>query len=181
MAKPFQLLLERLDSTDKDSRYRAFTELIQMTNKPVPWAYEAWDQLLALAKDGDNHQRAIGVQMIANLTESDVENRILKDLNKLIKVTKDPMFVTARHSLLCLWKIGVKDAEHQRVVMAKLTKRFKECSVEKNCTLIRYDIQTVMKRMYDAREDDKVRSQALKLMELERDVKYKKKYSMVWR
>jgi hypothetical protein len=181
MAKPFQVLLERLDSTDKDSRHKAFTELIQMTNKPVPWTYEAWDRLLGLAQHGDNHQRAIGVQMIANLTKSDAQNRILKDLNKLIKVTKVPMFVTARHSLLCLWKIGVKDAEHQRVVMAELTKRFKECTSEKNCTLIRYDIQTVMKRMYDAWEDEKVRSQALKLVELEIDAKYKKKYGTVWR
>jgi hypothetical protein len=181
MPKPFELLLERLDSTDKDLRYKAFTELIQTTNKPVPWAYKAWDQLIRLAQHGDNHQRAIGVQLMANLTKSDIESRILKDINKLVQVTKDPMFVTARHSLLCLWKIGIKDAEHQRVVMAKLTKRFKECIAEKNCTLVRYDIQTVMKKMYVISQDEKVRSQALKLMKLETDSKYKKKYGTVWR
>jgi hypothetical protein len=88
MAKPFQALLERLDSTDKDSRYKAFAELIQMTNKPVSWVCDAWEHLLGLAQHGDKHQSAIGVQMIANLTKSDVQNRILKDLNKLIKVIK---------------------------------------------------------------------------------------------
>jgi hypothetical protein len=154
---------------------------MQITNKYVPWAYDAWNRLINLAEHGDNHQRAIGVQLLSNLAKSDPQGRILKDINKLMKVTKDPVFVTARHSLLCLWKIGVKDVQHQKVVQAKLSKRFKECVAEKNCTLIRYDIQTVMKKMYDSHKDEKVRSQALKLIELEMDLKYKKKYWRVWK
>jgi hypothetical protein len=181
VVKPIERLLETLDSDERDPRFKAFAQLMQITNKSVPWAYDAWDRLLNLAQHGDNHQRAIGVQLLANLAKSDRQGRILKDINKLMKVSKDPMFVTARHSLLCLWKIGVKDAEHQKVVVAKLSKRYKECVAEKNCTLIRYDVQTVLRKVYDSHKDVKVRSEALKLVELEKDLKYKKKYRTVWK
>jgi hypothetical protein len=181
VVNPIGQLLDTLDSSAKDPRFNAFNELMKITKEPVAWVYDAWDRLLHLAQHGDNHQRAIGVQLLASLAESDREGRILKDINELMKVTKDPMFVTAKHSLLCLWKVGAIDIEHQKVVIAKLRKRFKECTGEKNCTLIRYDIQTVMKKIYDSHKDESVRSQALRLIELETDLKYKKKYGMVWK
>jgi hypothetical protein len=174
-------LLDKLLSKDRNAAYGAFTQLITITNKPVPWAHEAWDRLLGLTRTGDNHQRTMAVQMLANLTKSDYENRMRKDLNALIRVTKDPMFVTARHSLLCLWKVGIKDENHQRAVLSKLTKRFKECVSEKNCTLIRYDIQTVLRHIYDARKDETVLSRSRRLIDIEQDPKYREKYATVWR
>jgi hypothetical protein len=179
VVRQIEQLLDTIDSNAKDPRFKAFTELMKITKEPVAWVYDAWDRLLHLAQHGDNHQRAIGAQLLASLAKSDHEGRILTDINRLMNVTKDPMFVTARHSLLCLWMVGVKDLEHQKVVLAKLKKRFKECIAEKNCTLIRHDIQTVMKRIYDSRQDENVRSQALKLIEVETNLKYKKKYRMV--
>jgi hypothetical protein len=181
VVRQIEQLLDTIDSNAKDPRFKAFAELMKITKKPVAWVYDAWDRLLHLAQHGDNHQRAIGVQLLASLAKSDHEGRILTDINNLMKITKDPMFVTARHSLLCLWMVGVKDLEHQKVVLAKLKKRFKECIAEKNCTLIRYDIQTVMKKIYDSHQDENVRSQALKLIEGETDLKYKKKYGLVWK
>jgi hypothetical protein len=91
------------------------------------------------------------------------------------------MFVTARHSLLCLWKIGIKDKEHQKATVSRLSRRFRECASEKNCTLIRYDIQIVLKRIFDSTKDESVRTQALKLMDLEQDRKYTRKYGTVWK
>jgi hypothetical protein len=174
-------LLQTLETTDAKKRYKAFTALIALTNRPVPWAYEAWDSLLRLTKDGDNHQRTIGVQLLANLAKSDTEGRMLKALSRLVAVTKDPMFVTARHSLLCLWKIGVKDEQHRKAVIRKLVTRFKECVTERNRTLIRYDIQTVLRKIHDGSGDSAVRVQALKLIGLETDEKYRKKYATAWR
>jgi YD repeat-containing protein len=180
-SKTVLALLDRLESDQTRSRYEAFTRLIRITDKPVTWAYDAWGRLIRLARAGDNHQRTMGVQLLANLAKSDPEARILRDLNELFRVTRDPMFVTARHSLLCLWKVGVVDARHLRLTVARLASRFHECGAEKHSTLVRYDILTVMKRIYDCSRDENLRSRALRLIELERDAKYRKKYAVVWR
>jgi hypothetical protein len=174
-------LFDLLETSDKVPRAAAFRKLVALTNKPVSWAYDAWDRLLRLAAAGDNHQRTIGVQLLANLAKSDPERRIARDLPKLFKVAADPMFVTARHSLLCTWKIAVIDHELCVLVMRRLAQRFRKCGTEKNSTLVRFDIQAVMRRIFDATGDQDIRSQGRKLIELEEDPKYRKKYATAWR
>src|SRR5215204_4947326 len=68
-------------------------------DKTVDWAYEAWDEIVANLSHKDNHNTAIAAQILSNLAKSDPENRILKDFDKLLTVTKDERFVTARHGL----------------------------------------------------------------------------------
>jgi hypothetical protein len=48
--------------------------------------------------------------------------------------------VTARHCMQSLWKVGIAGKDQQKKLVEGLTRRFKECTTEKNCTLIRYDI-----------------------------------------
>ena len=59
--------------------------------------------------------------------------------------------------------------------------RFRECSAEKNSTLIRYDIAQSLRNLYDAVGGEKVRAKALELIETEEDLKYRKKYASLWR
>jgi hypothetical protein len=70
--------------------------------------------MLALLKIGDNHQRAIAAQALSNPAKSDHKLRMLKDFDKLMAVTKDERFVTARHSLQSLWKVGTAGKELQK-------------------------------------------------------------------
>jgi hypothetical protein len=65
--------------------------------------------------------------------------------------------------------------------MEGLQARFKECSTEKNCTLIRYDILESMLRIYKVVKEDGIRSTALGLIETEPDLNYRKKYAALWR
>jgi hypothetical protein len=173
--------LHMLGSKDANLRYESFTHLIKLSNQPVDWAYDAWDILLALMKNGDNHQRTIGAQLLSNLTKSDPDQRMLNDLDTLIEITKDEKFVTARHTLQCLWKIGIVNPSLRAKLIAALKKRFVECSTEKNCTLIRYDIVVVFRKMYDATHDGTLMETALALIETETDAKYKKKYLGEWK
>jgi hypothetical protein len=69
----------------------------------------------------------------------------------------------------------------RKAIVDGLVRRFKECTLEKNCTLIRYDIQCVFKKIYEATADENLRSTAEQLINLEGDTKYKKKYATVWR
>ncbi|HLL44516.1 MAG TPA: hypothetical protein VK369_15305 [Segetibacter sp.] len=173
--------LNNLHSNDADRRYASFQYIINLTNQPVVWAYKVWDDLLNLLRTGDNHQRTIAVQVLSNLAKSDTEKRLLKDLDQLLVVTKDEKFVTARHSLQSLWKVAVAGEDLKKKVVDNLSKRFDECITEKNCTLIRYDIFEVFKKIYDQVHDDELKDTALALIQREDNVKYRKKYTGLWK
>lgn len=173
--------LDDLQSSDPSRQNRAFQALLKATDRPVSWAYEIWDDLLQALVEGDSRQRSIAAQVLSNLAKSDPAGRMLKDVAALLKITKDERFVTARHCLQSLWKVGVVGDEQRAVLMKGLAKRFRECVSETNCTLIRYDILVVMRGVYDLTNDEAIRAAAAKLMALEPDPKYQKKYATVWR
>lgn len=173
--------IDNLQNTNADDRYASFQYLIETTNKPVKWAHEVWDYLLQLMVTGDNHQRTMAAQLLSNLAKSDKSARIPKDFNKLIQATKDERFVTARHSLQSLWKVGVVNKDYQHLVINALSDRFAACTTEKNCTLIRYDILEVFRKIYDRMKDEAIVNLALDLIDTEADAQYRKKYASLWK
>ena len=172
---------DNLHTDDPITRYESFQYIINLTHKPVDWAYEVWDELLLQLRHKNNHQRAIAAQVLSNLAKSDPDHRMLKDIDQLMQVTKDEKFVTARHSLQSLWKVGVASKALLEIVTTRLADRFRECISEKNCTLIRYDILQVFKKMYDQLQDDRIKEKALQLIATEQDIKYHKKYAGLWK
>jgi hypothetical protein len=174
--------LEHIRSTDRELQNQAFSYLLAATEKQVGWAYEAWDELVKGLNAKDNHVRAIASQILANLAKnSDPEKRILKDFEALIAVTKDERFVTARHCMQSIWKVGAAGQVQQKILVDGLEQRFNECINEKNCTLIRYDIIQGLRNLYDAVTDERIKTKALELIQTEQDLKYRKKYAGVWR
>jgi hypothetical protein len=178
---PYKELLVNLRSPDPDQQNYAFQSLLKATDSPVDWAYEVWDDLLRTLADGNNRQRSIAAQVLSNLAKSDSQQRILKDLSALLKVTKDERFVTARHCLQSLWKVGLAGEPQRKALLKGLAARFKECKVEKNCALIRYDILVVLRRVFDLVNDEEIRLAAERLIATEKDLKYRKKYATVLR
>jgi hypothetical protein len=181
MDKSIQTQIDNIRSEDGDTQNKAFTHIINLTDKPVDWAYEVWDEVVEGLTHKDNHVRAISAQVLSNLAKSDPQSRMLKDFDKLLSVTKDERFVTARHCLQSLWKVGVVGRKQKKVYMDGLERRFKECITEKNYTLIRYDILQSMRNVYDEVKDEKIREKALELIDTENDLKYRKKYATLWR
>jgi len=181
MDKTTRTHLDNLWSENRELQNNAFAYILKTTDKPVDWAYEAWDELLANLTHKDNHNRAIAAQVLCNLAKSDPKEKILKDFSKLLAVTKDERFVTARHCIQSLWKVGVAGKKQQKVYMDGLEHRFQECITEKNCTLIRYDILQSMRNVFDAVKDEKIKAKALELIETEDDLKYRKKYTALWK
>jgi len=173
--------LDNLQSEDANLRYEAFSSIISITHQPVDWAYEVWDDLLAQLQNKNNHQRAIAAQVLCNLAKSDPGNRMLKDLDKIMEVTWDERFVTARHTLQSLWKIAAVGKKLQTMVVERLVNRYHDCIKEKNCTLIRFDIIQSFRRLYDQVNDKEVKEKALELIQLENDPKYQKKYEGLWK
>lgn len=173
--------LDNIHSKDKELQNKAYFYVLNITEKPVDWAYDVWDEMLAGLTNSDNHVRAITAQVLCNLAKSDPKERILKDFNALLEVTKDERFVTARHCMQALWKVGAAGKKQQKIYMEGLERRFKECITEKNCTLIRYDILQSMRNVSDEVKDEKIKAKALELIETEEDLKYRKKYASLWR
>lgn len=181
MDKTIRTHFDNIRSTDAQLQNKAYTALMEETEKPVDWAYEAWDELIEGLTHKDNHVRAICGQLLGNLGKSDPKGRMFKDFDKLLNVTRDEKFVTARHTLQNIWKVGLGGRNAQQLVVKGLEKRFKECIKEKNCTMIRYDINVALRNLYDATTSSEIKEKALELIELEKDLKYKKKYAAVWR
>ena len=181
MDKSIRTHLDNIRSLDAVLQNDAYGSLMKASEKPVNWAYKAWNEILEGLKHKDNHVRAISAQLLANLAKSDPQGRMLKDFEALPLVTKDERFVTARHCLQSLWKVGLAGKKNQQLVVNGLERRYKECITEKNCTLIRYDIIQDFRNLYDVVKDDKIKEKALSLIETEADVKYRKKYAGVWK
>ena len=181
MEKTMQTHISNLHSQDRPLQNDAYSSLMEATSRPVDWAYDAWDELVIGLIDKDNHVRAIASQILANLAKSDPDKRILRDFDALLAVTKDDRFVTARHCMQSIWKVGAAGEEQQKRLVDGLERRFEECITEKNCTLIRYDIIQGLRNLYDEVRDERVKEKALELIETEADLKYRKKYASSWR
>lgn len=172
---------DNLWSADRDLQNAAFSRVLELTEKPVDWSYQVWAEVVENLGHRDNHNRAIAAQVLCNLARSDPQERILKDFPELLNVTRDNRFVTARHCMQALWKIGLAGPEQRAMLVAGLASRFQECSAERNTTLIRYDICESLRNVFDATGDEAVRNKALQLIETEDDQKYRKKYASLWK
>ena len=180
MDKTIRTHLDNIFADDGQVQFKAYDHLMKATEQPVDWAYEAWDEIVSGLTHPDNHVRAICGQLLGNLGKSDPKGRMFKDFDKLLHVTRDEKFVTARHTLQNIWKVGLGGKKAQQLVVKGLERRYHECATEKNGHLIRYDIQVALRNLYDATTSSEIKEQALALIELEQDLKYKKKYATVW-
>ena len=181
MEKEIRVHFDNLNGMDSEKQYQSYRVLLDVTEQPVDWAYAAWDELVGKLTNNDNHLRTIAAQLLCNLAKSDPEERILRDFDAILAVTSDKRFVTARHTLQALWKIGLAGENQKKTLIAGYAQRFEECAQEKNCTLIRYDILVGMHKLYDGTNDATIKELALQLIELEQDEKYRKKYAGVWK
>jgi hypothetical protein len=181
MDKIIRINLDNIHSENGQVQFKAYDYLMKITEQPVDWAYEAWDEIVEGLTHKDNHVRAITSQILTRLAKSDPKGRIFKDYKKLLNVTKDERFVTARHCMQSLWNVGVIGRKQKKLYMDGMEKRFKECVTEKNSKLIRYDILVSMRNVYNEVKDESIREKARVLIASEQDLKNQKKYAGVWK
>lgn len=181
MKKATKTRLDQRASEDREVQHTAFLSLLKETDKPVEWSYEVWDEFVADLSHKNNRRRAIAVQLLCNLAKSDPQNKMVKTFPALLEVTRDERFVTARHTIQALWKVGVAGKKQLKLLLEGTQLRFAECESEKNGTLIRYDLLQGLRNLYDQLQDAKIKKLALELIETETDAKYQKKYQMLWK
>jgi hypothetical protein len=166
---------------DRARQNAAFESMMDETSRPAAWAATVWPDVLANLSHTDNHNRAIAAQVLCNLAAHDPSGRIVGDLPTLVAVTRDARFVTARHCIQSLWKIGLAGPAQRAALLAAVDGRYRECGTEKNGALIRSDLIEGLRRLHDATGDREVEVLARTLIDVETDPKYRKKYSGHWR
>jgi hypothetical protein len=181
MDKTLQTHLDNLWTSDRAAQNAAYAFVMQAAEQPVDWAYEVWDEVVANLTHADNHNRAIAGQLLSRLAISDPDRRILNDFKTLLNVTRDERFVTARHVMQSIWRVGLAGEEPCALLLEGLETRYAECAKEKNGALTRYDIHATMRNLYDAVAVEKIKASALAWIELETDLKNRKKYGGVWK
>lgn len=172
-------------SPDRQRQGHAYQFLLAATDTPVDWAYDVWDELVNGLRHPDNHVRSITAQLLCNLAISDPQGRIGSTFPALVEVTRDERFVTARHCLQALWKVGLAGESLRKLVVGGLCDRFADCGTEKNVSLIRADILQDLKKLSDHMTDDaartEIRARGQALVASEADEKLRKKYAAVWK
>lgn len=181
MEKELRPHFDNLNGIDRDQQYQSYRILLETTENRVDWAYEVWDELVGKLTHKDNHLRTITAQLLCNLANSDPEERILRDFYKILAVTHDKRFVTARHTLQALWKIGLTGEKQKEMVVSAFRQRYVECAQEKNGSLLGYDILVSLRQLYGSTNDVKIKELALDLIEQEQDLRYRKKFAGVWK
>jgi hypothetical protein len=176
-----QEAIRSLASGDRSAQGASYQTLSDATAEKVGWADYAWEGLRPLLSHKDNRVRSIAGQALCNLARSASPGLVERDLDGLISVTRDARFVTARHVLLGIWKLGLQEHQLRRKLLKKLTERFRFADAEKNGALVRYDLLCALRRLFDATGDESVKAEAIALIPSEQSEKYRKKYAMAWR
>jgi len=169
------------ESGDRSSAYEAFVSLMKLTENPVPWSYDVWDQMLQDLSHKDGHKRAFAAQMLAHLAISDPEDRMRRDFAALATVMRDDKTVTARHALQSIWRVGLAGKARQKQVVDALAKRFSECASEKNGSLVRTDVITSLGWLLRAVGDPAIESRVETLIASETDPGSQRKQRACWR
>lgn len=173
-------LFQQLKSDDRELQMTALEEIMLELHEEVNWAYEVWDELREWMKEEDPDKRSAGAQLLAGLAISDPQDRILEDFSLLWEITYEQKLIAARQALQSVWRVGLGGEEQLSLVLHHMTERF-ALTDETNYELIRYDIITGLRLLYDFTEEEVVKETAEQLIEMEEEESYKKKYRKAWR
>lgn len=173
--------IRRLASGERDAHGADFALLEQETAKPVPWSDAAWPEFVRLLKHHDNRVRSIAGQILSRLAPGASRDLVLVDVPALIAVTRDERFVTARHVLGSLWRVGKMDDQIRLALVDQLVNRSLNTAGEKNGALIRYDIVCCLHRLFAETGDVQVRIAADEIIAREPEEKNARKMRTAWK
>jgi len=77
-------------------RYNCFQVLYRLSEKQPEILYPDWDYFVELLDSGNAYHRSIGAQLLANLTQADVEDRFEDIFDRCFALLDDDKIVPAR-------------------------------------------------------------------------------------
>ncbi|HEX3006024.1 MAG TPA: hypothetical protein VHO90_00255 [Bacteroidales bacterium] len=162
----------KLDSKDNDLRYKAFKELLEITEKRVSWIYDYWQRLVDKLSSDNSFQRSIGLLLLANLTLSDSENKFEDMLDDYLTFFNDEKFITSRQCLQNVWRIAVNQQVHKgRIVHALKESYTNNAHLSRSENLIKQDIIYSLNQISDFYKDEVLEAEIEELIAAETDKK----------
>jgi hypothetical protein len=181
MDQTIRALLNDLYYPDSIKSSSALQNILSITEQPVIWAVEVWKELQSMLLSYDGQERATTIQVICSLAKN-IPEQTLDDFDKLMAVTRDVKFETARKAIQSLWKVAIVDSTLKKKVLTELNQLFKECINEKDYALKRYDIIECFRKIYNATNDDTIRTKYIfTLIHTEKIKANRKKYNSLWK
>jgi hypothetical protein len=174
MEEKIREMIVNLAEKDDDIRYEAFRRLMSITEEPVPWIYEAWDELTGKFKSDNSYQRTIAMNLFCNLSRCDSQKRIVEILPQLLALTEDEKFITRRQTMQALWKVAWFEPELLGPVVDKYIERFSTCVKEEHPNLLQRDIVQALLTLAELRNDTELSKKVNQLIESEPDPKARK-------
>ena len=117
--KALKMLLDGVVSKDDTYRYNCFKVLLQISDDHPLVLYPEWNYFVGLLSSSNSYHRSIGLQIIANLTRVDDENRFGGIFDQYFDLLDDEKVVTARYLAQSAGRI-VKAKPH---LQARITER----------------------------------------------------------
>lgn len=176
MSVDVKTLIEMLSLKDDTARYRAFQEILSLTEKKVDWFDQYKKELIKKLSDENSYQRSIGTMVLCNLAKNDKKYEFKSILNVLMPVIDDEKFITQRQYLQNIWKVAIVEKEYKEKIVKQLEKKFKECTSKKHYNLLRLDILSSMIHIMNHEENESIRNFIGEMIDCETDEKSKKKY-----
>jgi hypothetical protein len=176
VARDYPGEIDALGSADDTIRYNALKSVLRLTDRKVAWTYAVWDRLVAGLSDESSYQRSIAAMVLCNLAKSDPERRMRKVLGRLLNLTRDEKFVTARQCTQSIWKIASANPGLEGKVVEHLVELYGDCREGKHYNLIRQDIIQSLANLYHEGGSEELMLRAFELIQEEDDPKYRKKY-----
>ena len=112
-------LLEGILSKNDTLRYNCYKVLIQISEKTPETLYQEWTHFENMMKSNNAYYKSIAVQIIANLTLLDGENKFEKIFDRYYDMLNDSVIV-ARNVVVNSGKIVKAKPELQRKIIKKL-------------------------------------------------------------
>jgi hypothetical protein len=168
-------LFEVLESKDDNIRFKAFKDLMLITENEVPWIYDKWFVLEHKLTSNNSYQRSIGLMLLANLSKSDTENRFSAILDKYLDFFEDEKFITSRQCIQNVWKIAVVHDSNKKKIIPSLEKSyFENINLSKHGNLLKQDIIGSLNQIYRLTKDEGLKNKICTLIESEIDEKFVK-------
>ncbi len=170
-----QLFID-LKSANDSIRYKAFKELLSVTENKVLWIYDKWFELTEKLDSTNSYARSIGIMVLANLAKSDGDNRISSILDRYLEFFEDEKFITSRQCIQHVWKIAVIQASNRDKIIQRLIDSYTDNKhLKSHASLIRQDIISSLYQIYQHAGDNNLLAAIDELINSENDVKLQKK------
>jgi hypothetical protein len=179
MNEQLKIIFADLASSDDGTRMSALKTVLALTEQPVEWVYEVWDDLLQRLQHENSYQRTIAVKVLCRLAKSDHENRLAASLDHLLAHTRDEKFITSRQCIQALWEVAVANLSLRERVVAHLEQRFADTAGDAHPNLIRQDVVQSLKRIHDESKDEQILHRARALLDLDKEAKNRKGYQRI--